>query len=784
MTTRSRTVCLLLAVGLSVPAWAATDTSRITAADLGPGQARVIVKFRSADVIAAVADEAPADLAQLVDRTGVPLRQQRQITSRMRVVVLDVVNAPGSVSAAIDRLREDPRVQYAELDRHRRLHLAPNDPIYSKFSSDSDSEGQWYLRPDEPTTLSPDSPAAIDATSAWDVTTGSTGVVIAVLDTGVRYDHPDLGAAGSGGKLLPGYDFVSNTVVANDGDGWDRDPSDPGDWVTSSDRKALPFSDCTVTDSSWHGTRVSGIIGALTNNATGVAGINWSGWVLPVRVLGKCGGFDSDITAAMLWAGGLPVSGAPANPYPARIINLSLGGGDTCPAGYQDAIAQLRSRGVLVVASAGNEGGIVEAPANCPGVVAVAGLRQAGTKVGFSNLGPGITLSAPAGNCIYTGAGQPCIFSIGTTTNLGPQGPGASTYTTQYNYNVGTSFSAPIVSGIAGLMLAVNGPLPTQQLISRLREGAKKPFPVSSALDPDGNPVPTCQDPATAGVQATECNCTSATCGAGMANAPGAVAAALRPLAVIRASGRVAPGQALTLHALPGSHASCGDAGLSAFSWTVVSGTAPSPVVGADTDQATVMAPTSGTYTVRLTVTDSAGRQDTADAQIAPTTVSTTSSYIVGTAACPVPLVVVSVAPLTATTQAGGASVNFTASVANTASTGVAWYVDDVPGGDASVGTISASGVYTPPSLRPSGGQVIVKAVPVADPSRWATATVTVALASGIGGGGSGSGGGGGGGGGTTDLAWLALAIGAAAARMRRHAGRTSSLPDTARSHR
>ena len=259
MTTRPRTACLLLAVSLSVPAWAATDTSSITAADLGPGQARVIVKLRSADAAAAGADEAPSDLAQLVDRTGVPMSQQRQITPQIRVVELDVVNTPGSVGAALERLRADPRVQYAELDRHRKLHLAPNDPIYSKFSSDSDSEGQWYLRPDEPTTISSDSPAAIDATSAWDITTGRTGVVIAVLDTGVRYDHPDLGAAGSGGKLLPGHDFVSNTVVANDGDGWDRDPSDPGDWVTSSDRKALPFSDCTVSDSSWHGTRVSGI---------------------------------------------------------------------------------------------------------------------------------------------------------------------------------------------------------------------------------------------------------------------------------------------------------------------------------------------------------------------------------------------------------------------------------------------------------------------------------------------------------------------------------------------
>src|SRR5262249_20126029 len=151
--------------------------------------------------------------------------------------------------------------------------------------------------------------------------------------------------------------------------------------------------------SSWHGTRVAGILGAITNNGVGVAGLTWSPQILPVRALGKCGGLDSDIIAGMLWAGGIAVSGAPNNPSPARIINMSLGGAGGCLGSYRDAIGQLTALGVLVVASAGNEGGPVDTPANCPGVAGIAGLRQAGTKVGYSSLGPQIALGAPAGNC-------------------------------------------------------------------------------------------------------------------------------------------------------------------------------------------------------------------------------------------------------------------------------------------------------------------------------------------------------------------------------------------------
>ncbi len=324
---------------------------------------RIIVQWRASQD-----GKAPQQKARALGlSTKANLNVHARVAPRTDVLKLDRRLDSGELAETLSQLNADPAVEFAAPDLRRQAHALANDALVSS---------QWYLLDSEI--------SALRADAAWNITTGSTGTVVAVLDTGIRYDHPDLFLASSGGKLLPGYDFVSGEsassfLAANDGDGRDSDPSDPGDWVSSTDVSNAVFDDCELSDSSWHGTRVAGVIAARSGNAIGIAGVAWNAWILPVRVLGKCGGRDSDIMAAMRWAGGLEVPGIPTNPYPAKIINLSLGGSSTCTSAYQSTASELAARGVLIVASAGNEGGFVSAPAICSGVLVVTGVRLVGT---------------------------------------------------------------------------------------------------------------------------------------------------------------------------------------------------------------------------------------------------------------------------------------------------------------------------------------------------------------------------------------------------------------------
>jgi serine protease len=570
-----------------------------------------------------------ADVAALALRTRLAVARSRQLTPDMHVLFLPHTLYGAAIVDALERLRRDPAVKFADIDQRRFPLNVPDDPL---FEPTAGASGQWYMEmPNAAITVDGVQTmdlSATNAVSAWNITTGSSGIVIADIDTGVRFDHPDLLRGGLGGRLLPGYDFVGEDynattgaalgtyLRANDGDGWDPDPSDPGDWVSSTDQlnAVFPESDCPVANSSWHGTRVVGIFGAITNNGVGIAGMSWGALLLPVRALGKCGGYDSDIITGIEWAAGMPVNGTdeptvPVNPFPADIINVSLGGSGACASDYQNALATVTGLGVLVVASAGNSAtdvttnSSVESPANCsalvPGIIAVAGLRNVGTKVGYSSLGPEVGVSAPAGNCID--AGGACLRSIDTTTNLGATGPAQNSYTNETDNNLGTSFAAPIVSGIAALMRSVNANLGPAQLVARLESSARA-FPADST----GLAICPNLDPTT-----EECACPpSGQCGSGMVDALAAVVAAQRPIAAIALPAAFGGGAVLDAS---GSAAACGRQ-IAGYAWSAAGGV--SITSGAAAAKVTVQ-PSSGSGTISLTVTDSEGAVDSATVSVA-----------------------------------------------------------------------------------------------------------------------------------------------------------------------
>ena len=710
-----------------------------------PSVHRALVKLRSGAIVdgsgLVPAGSVSPEWIDLAGRTQITIWSARRLIGGLHVIELAPQNGAESLDLTLARLRADAAVEYAEADQRRHPMSLPDDPL---FVATPGATGQWYLQAPVTTPASAATPSAVDAVDAWSITTGSAGLVIADIDTGVRFDHPDLLRAGdtNPGRLLPGYDFVSNVTEGNEANGLNADASDPGDWVTQADTQNSQFSSCTVSNSSWHGTRVSGVLGAITNNDVGIAGTTWSGWLLQARALGKCGGDDSDIETAMLWAAGVAQSGIPTNPYPARILNMSLGGTDSCsqmtcpqtacPQSYQTIITELAQMGVLVVASAGNSGGPVATPGNCAGVVAVAGLREDGTKVGYSNLGPGVTLGAPAGNCVNTTGA--CLYSIDTSYNLGLTTPEANSYTNQTNTNLGTSFSAPIVSGIAGLMLSVNANLTPAQLIARLQSSAIAPFPVSSDSTVPMCHVPTSNDDYS---QDAECNCTTSTCGAGMVNALSAVNAALQPIAAIAPPGSVTAGQNVVLSAA-GSAAAC-HFSINSYSWAITSGSG-TIVSGANSNTVTVVAPSGGaSFTLQLTLTDSAGHVNTANVVVSSTAATTTAPASAGSTPCLTPMTpaqpsYIAVSPTGPSLQAAGGTQQFTATAVNLGSSAVTWEVNGVAGGNTTTGTISTSGLYTAPADVPSSPSVTVTAVSNANVnvSGFAGATITSGVTVGI----------------------------------------------------
>ena len=343
-----------------------------------------------------------------------------------------------------------PEVEYAEVDRLLTISRVPNDPQYGS---------QWHYF--APTTNN----YGINAPAAWDITTGSANVVVGVVDTGIT-NHADLQ-----GRILPGYDMISDTFMANDGGGRDSDPSDPGDWVAA--------NECSIgspgSTSSWHGTHVAGTIGASTNNGLGVSGVNWAARILPLRVLGRCGGSFSDITDGMRWAAGLAVPGVPANPYPADVVNVSITGYGACGPTEQSAINDMLAAGTTVVIAAGNnaDNAFYYTPASCDGAITVAATDRIGDLAEYSNYSTTlIELSAPGGET-DTGSVTNGVLS---TLNTGLQGPVSDTY----DYFQGTSMATPHVAGVASLLYGLQ-PNITPAQVKAILQGTVTNFPITSS---------------------------------------------------------------------------------------------------------------------------------------------------------------------------------------------------------------------------------------------------------------------------------------------------------------
>ena len=412
---------------------------------------RLIIKLRDADASADAALRKRSAQVEIGDIAGrarpaieglgtVPLSLLGSIRPGLHVAHAGHRLKRTEMQQLIRQLREDPRVEYAEIDEFIYPQYLPDDPGIAS---------QWSLWPPAPGVE-----GAASLPGAWDSAYGQ-GIVVAVLDTGMRL-HRDLA-----GNLLPGYDFVSDPVIANDGNGRDADPSDPGDWISVADRKQAPFASCDTRASSWHGTSMAGIIAAVSDNGIDIAGIAPRARILPVRVFGKCGGHVSDVIAGILWSVGAEppysadASAPPVNPNPARVINLSMAAEGSCGHAFQEAIDLARSRGAVVVAAAGNHASDDAAaglgqPANCRGVIAVTAHTRRGDLAFYAKSHADVTLGAPGG-----GTGNKSLADDGdwivTLSNSGATDPVSD----ELGYMAGTSVAAAHVSGVVALLLGL-----------------------------------------------------------------------------------------------------------------------------------------------------------------------------------------------------------------------------------------------------------------------------------------------------------------------------------------
>jgi subtilisin family serine protease len=365
------------------------------------------------------------------------VRDGRRMDTSPQLGVARLVVEPGTEEQVAAELRADPSVLRVEQDVYSYATggTLPNDPLLAAQA--------WHYQ-------------MIDMPRSWRRTTGSNSVVVAVVDDGIRFDHPDVAA----NLTSDGYDFVSNGLLrgacgtvpnAGDGNGYDPDPTIPAD-----------YDGCALSTAGGHGLHVAGTIGAVGNNGVGMTGVAWSVRIRPVRVLGRMGGTNFDIAQGILYAAGLPASdgrgGVIQAPTAARIINLSLGGPSNDPV-LHDAVIAASSAGALLVVASGNDNtSVPKYPAAYPEVLTVAAVGPTYERARYSNWGPHVDIAAPGGdlslgNESYGIASTRWNFQTGSPT---------------YNFLQGTSMATPHVSGAAALLLALDPSLTAAQLRARL----------------------------------------------------------------------------------------------------------------------------------------------------------------------------------------------------------------------------------------------------------------------------------------------------------------------------
>lgn len=398
--------------------------------------------------------------------------------------VADVTCAPADASVfSCTFVGLDPIHQYTAKVKATNAHgsvtslpaTVATDPMFSE---------QWYLN----------GAFGINAQNAWSMTKGSyvagsttKHVIVAVIDTGYTY-HPDLDSQYLHNQfdLIGGYDFVSDPSSSNDGNGWDDNAEDPGDYSGSN-------------DSSWHGTHVTGLIAAAANNGVGITGVAPGAQILPVRALGSFGGTSSDLAAAINWAIGLPVPSSligqgtdspPINSNPAQVVNISMGTTNftICDPATQLAVTAAVKRNVTIITAAGND--LTEAtssyPGNCLGTINVGATSSVGDRTVYSNYGAGVDVSAPGGDATQTaGTSVQAAGQILSDLNAGK----TESTTPSYGYEEGTSMAAPLVAGTVALMYAVHPNITFDQAANIVIDTASK-FNSDTALTFVSNGLP------------------------------------------------------------------------------------------------------------------------------------------------------------------------------------------------------------------------------------------------------------------------------------------------------